>query len=360
MLTSIPAPPAVAAQPEPVAQAREHRFDVDLMRLVGSATVIFAHTSATFIHATDDDRANGPGAYWVGHIGDSVSSFAVPLFFAIAGWAVLVGAPPRDEPRMWARVVRNSVPLFVWSLAYVAWAWLRDRNEDPTSDLAAQAFFGETRPAYHLWFMYAYIPIVAVLALVVLVRKGRHPWRLGLALLGVAAGPTVFATVAEVTGFDGLPEFGWSFGTYQVVYAVGGALLIGLPYRVSRRLRWALAATMLVSLAAVVWYDTTIHYPIPNAHVFVGVATICAITLLNRIPVPERWRPTLSRLAGAALGAYMVHVFFVEELVDPLVSADLSAPLAALLLLVMLTVTLALSYGTSLLWGRLGLRRWLG
>ncbi|TDC68382.1 acyltransferase [Streptomyces hainanensis] len=360
MLVSTSPSPAAAPQREPVAQPREHRHDVDLMRLVGSATVIFTHTSATLIHATDDDRANGPGVYWVGHIGDAMGAFAVPLFFAIAGWAVLVGASPRDEPRIWARIVRNSVPLFVWSLGYVAWAWLRDRNEDPTSDLAVQAFFGSIRPAYHLWFMYAYIPIMALLALMVLVRNGKHPWRLGLALLGVAAGPAVLATLAEVTGRDDLPSFGWGFGTYQMVYAVGGALLIGLPHRVSHRYRWALVATLLVSMAGAVWYDTTIHYPLPNAHLFVGVATICVILLLNRVRVPERWRPRLSRLAGAALGAYLVHVFFVEEVVVPIVSADLSAPLAALELVALVAVTLVLSYGASMLWGRLGLRRWLG
>ncbi|MFD5316412.1 acyltransferase [Streptomyces sp. NPDC127098] len=344
----------------PAPSAREHRHDVDLMRVIGSVAVILVHTASSFVHVVEDQEANGAGAFWVGHVGESFSRFAVPLFFAMAGWVVLVGAPPRDERKMWTRIVRNAVPVFVWSLAYVAWAWLRDRNDDPAVDLATQSFFGDIRPAYHLWFMYAYIPIVAVLAFAVLVRAGKHPWGLGLALLGVAAGPTVFSTVTEVTGFDGLPEFGWSFGTYQVIYAVGGALLIGLPHRVPARWRWGLLAVLVAAQAGILWYSTQVHYPIPYAHLFVGVSTVCLILLLNRVRVPERWRPALSRLAGASLGAYLVHVFFVEELVDPVVSADMSGFVAALTLLAMLAVIVALSYGASLLWERLGLRRWLG
>ncbi|WP_243741160.1 acyltransferase, partial [Streptomyces sp. 8K308] len=339
---------------------REHRHDVDLMRLVGSVAVIFLHTASTFIHVVEGQEANGAGAYWVGHVGEALNRFAVPLFFAIAGWVVLVGAPPRDERKMWTRIVRNTVPVFVWSLAYVAWAWLRDLNEEPAVDLAVQSFFGEIRPAYHLWFMYAYIPIVAVLAFAVLVKDGKRPWGLGLALLGVAAGPTIFSTVAEVTGFDELPSFGWSFGTYQAIYAVGGALLIGLPHRISRRWRWLLLALLLATTVGTVWYATEIHYPIPYAHLFVGLSTLSLILLLNRVRIPERWRPTLSRLAGAALGAYLVHVFFVEELVARVVSADMGGFVAVLTLLAMLSFTLVLSYGASMLWGRLGLRRWLG
>ncbi|GAB2876196.1 acyltransferase [Streptomyces mayteni] len=360
MSASTSAPPAAGAPSTPAERIREHRYDVDLMRLVGSVAVIFLHTAATFIHVTDGQEANGAGAYWVGNIGDAVNRFAVPLFFAMAGWVVLVGAPPRDERKMWTRIVRNTVPVFVWSMAYVAWAWLRDRNEEPASDLAVQAFFGEIRPAYHLWFMYAYIPIVAVLAFAVLVKDGKRPYGLGLALLGVAAGPTIFTTVAEVTDWDGLPSFGWTFGTYQMIYAVGGALLIGMPNRLAARWRWPLLATLILAIAGTLWYATQIHYAIPYAHLFVGVATISLILLLNRVRVPERLRPSLSTLAGAALGAYLVHVFFVEELVVRFVSADLSGPAAAALLLGSLTVTLVLSYGASMLWGRLGLRRWLG
>ncbi|MCZ7414696.1 MULTISPECIES: acyltransferase [unclassified Streptomyces] len=340
-------------------KAAGHRFDVDVLRLLASCTVILGHVSATFIHAVDGERGNGSGAYWTGHVFEAVNAFAVPVFFAIAGWGVLVGAVPRDEHRMWTRIIRTGVPLFVWTGIYLTWAWLRDRNEQPMIELAVDGLFASVQPAYHLWFLYVYLPVVAVLAFAVLVKDGRRPWKLGLALLAIATGPTALSTVSEVTGWA-VPRMGWGFGTYSIVYAIGGALLLALPGSALRGRRWPFAALLPVAMAGVLWYHTQVHYVIPNAHLFVGTMTACVLLLVSRRNVPERLRPLIRRGANAAMGAYMIHVLFVEELVRPLVSADMSAPTATLTLLGMLTVVITLSYGSSLLWERLGLRRLLG
>ncbi|MGD9484051.1 acyltransferase [Streptomyces sp. TRM70308] len=354
------APPTAAdGRPSTPPGAREHRFDIDVLRLVASCTVILGHVAAAFVQAVDDDRAGGPSVYWTGHLFEAVNSFAVPVFFAIAGWGVLVGARPRDEAKMWQRIARTGLPLFVWTGLYLVWAWLRDRNEEPMVHLAVDALFDSVRPAYHLWFLYTYLPIVAVLAFAVLVRDGKRPWKLGLALLGVAALPSLLGTVREVTGWAA-PTVGWSFGTYSVVYAVGGALLLALPADALRGRRWPLAVLLPLTMAGCFWYHTQVHYVIPNAHVFVGAMTVCVVLLLSRARVPERWRPLLGRWGGAAMGAYMVHVLFVEELLRPLISPGMGAVAATGLLLAMFVVVTALSYAVSLAWGRLGLRRYLG
>ncbi|MBB1261148.1 acyltransferase [Streptomyces alkaliterrae] len=372
-----PTAPGVAAQPLPAPAAehpttgtvatpraedaarREHRADVDLMRLVCSCAVMLGHVGATFVHAVDRQEANGSGAYWVGHLADSANEFAVPMYFALAGWAVLVGAPPKDGPTAWRRVTRNGLPLLVWTVLYLAWAWLRGRNEEPMTDLAVASAFGSVRPAYHLWFMYTYLPLIAVLAFALLVWAGRRPWGLGAALLAVAVAPSVVGTVGELTGWE-TPPVKWGFGTYSLVYAVVGALLFALPRGVPARYRWLLVPGFLATWAACLWYNTQVHYVIANAHLFVALMTGCVLLFVCRIRVPERWRPRLAKLAGAALGAYMVHVLVVEELVRPLVRPDLGAGAAGLLLVGSLAATVVLSYAASLLWGRLRLRRWLG
>jgi surface polysaccharide O-acyltransferase-like enzyme len=343
---------------KPTAPAREHRFDIDLMRLICSATVMLGHVGAQFIHATGNDPENGPGSYWAGHLAEGVNAFAVPMYFAIAGWAVLVGAPPRDGSRMWRRVVRNVVPLFAWTAVYLVWAWLRDRNDRPVTELAANSLFASVQPAYHLWFMYTYIPVIMLLAFAVLVRAGQRPWGLGAALLGIAVLPSGLTTIAEVTG-HGTPSAAWGFGTYSLVYAVGGALLFALPAGVVRK-RWPLAVLLPLTMAGALWYNTQVHYVLPNAHLFVAAMTVCVLLLVSRVRVPAAWRPRLRTLADAALGAYMVHVLFVEEIVRPLVSPDLGGPAAGLLLVALLATVIALSFTTSLLWGRLNLRRLLG
>lgn len=345
--------------PAPRASGREHRHDIDLMRLICSCAVILGHVGAVFINAVDRREENGAGAYWVGHIADSANQFAVPMYFAMAGWAVLVGAPPRDSRQAWQRIIRNGLPLYVWTGCYLAWAWLRGRNEDPVTDLAVDSLFGSVQPAYHLWFMYAYLPIIATLAFALLVKAGKRPWGLGLALLAVATAPTVLTTAGEVTGWEP-PSIGWGLGTYAVVYALVGALLFALPTGVPHRLRWLLLPVLLAAVAGCLWYNTQVKYVIPNAHLFVATMMVCMLLLVSRIRVPQRLRPTLTKLAGAALGAFMVHVLVIEELVRPLVSADLSGPTAGALLVGLVLATIALSYTASLLWGRLGLRRYLG
>ncbi|AZM60405.1 MULTISPECIES: acyltransferase [unclassified Streptomyces] len=337
---------------------REHRSDIDLIRLLCSATIMLGHVGAQFIHATGNDPANGSGTYWAGHVAEAVNPFAVPLYFAIAGWAVLVGAPPRDSARMWQRIVRNTVPLFVWTAVYLLWAWLRDRNDRPMTELAADSLFGSVEPAYHLWFMYNYIPVIALLAFAVLIRAGRRPWGLGAALLGVAVAPSVLTTITEVTGYE-MPSSSWGFSTYALVYAVGGALLFALPAG-TVRWRWPLFVLTALTMAGALWYNTQVHYVMPNAHLFVAVMSVCVLLLVSRVRVPERYRPLLKRLAGAALGAYMVHVLFVEEIVAPLVSPEFGGPAAGLLLAVLVVTVMVLSFAVSLLWGRLNLRRLLG
>lgn len=340
------------------AEPREHRFDIDLMRLLCSATVMFGHVGSQFIRTSGNDPAGGAGSYWAGHVAEGANPFAVPMYFAIAGWAVLVGAPPRDSDRMWQRIVRNTVPLFAWTAIYLVWAWLRNRNDRPMTELAVDSLFGSVQPAYHLWFMYNYIPIIILLAFAMLIKAGKRPWRLGAVLLGIAVLPSVLTTFSELTGRE-TPTVAWGFGTYSLVYAVGGAMLFALPAG-TIRWRWPLAVLLPVTMVGCLWYNTQVHYVIPNAHLFVAVMSICVLLLISRIRIPEKRRPLLQKLAGAALGAYMVHVLFVEELVSPLMSPDLSGPVAGLLLIGLTLMVAALSFTSSLLWGRLKLRRLLG
>jgi surface polysaccharide O-acyltransferase-like enzyme len=347
-----------SASPGHSADAREHRYDIDLMRLLCSGTVMLGHVGSQFIRSTGNDASHGAGTYWAGHVAEAINPFAVPMYFAIAGWAVLAGAPPRDSGRMWQRIVRNTVPLFAWTAVYLVWAWLRNRNDRPMTELAENSLFGSVEPAYHLWFMYNYIPIIVLLAFAMLIKDGKRPWGLGAALLGIAVLPSVLSTASELTGRD-MPTVAWGVGTYSLVYAVGGAMLFALPADAVRWRRWP-AVLLPVSMAGCLWYNTQVHYVIPNAHLFVAVMSVCVLLLISRIRIPERFRPRLKQLAGAALGAYMVHVLFVEELVHPLVSPDLSGPVAAVLLVGLVLAVMTLSFSASLLWGRLNLRRLLG
>ncbi|MEV5160075.1 acyltransferase [Streptomyces sp. NPDC053728] len=355
--SAAPAPmPQPAPEPRP---HREHRYDIDLMRLLCSVGVILCHTGSAFVNTAGREAANGPGTYWAGLVADSAGRFAVPLFFAMAGWVVLVGAPVRDGRQLRGRIVRIVVPLAVWSALYIAWGRVRSTNSAPAGGLALDALFGSVRPAYHLWYLYAYIPVIMLLAFAALVRSGKRPWGLGIALLVLGAAPTLFGDLSKMTDLE-LPRFGWGFGPYQLIYAVLGALVLALPAGTfgRRSLRWLLPAG--VCLAAVVAYQHGVHYTIPYASVLVALLSAGVLFSLHRLHVPERLRPALTRLAGVSFGAYMVHVLVLGVLTDALVDDGLGLPAAAALVLGVTAATAAVSFGAALLWTRLGLTRLLG
>ncbi|WP_329040160.1 acyltransferase [Streptomyces sp. NBC_00178] len=359
---SPPGAPAPAGSPQPAAGSgprREHRYDIDLVRLLCSVGVILCHTGSAFVNTAGREASNGPGTYWAGLVADSAGRFAVPLFFAIAGWVVLVGAPVRDGRQLWQRIVRIVVPLGVWTALYLAWGRLRGTNDAPVGELALDSLLASVRPAYHLWYLYAYIPVIMLLAFAALVKSGKRPWGLGAALLVLGAAPTLAGDLSRIPGLD-VPRFGWGFGPYQLIYAVLGALLLSLPAGTfgRRGLWWLLPAGG--ALAAIVAYQHGVHYAIPYASVLVAVFSAGVLLSLHRVRVPERLRPALTRLAGASFGAYMIHVLVLGVLTDLLVGSDLSLPVAAVLALAVTAATTALSFGAALLWTRLGLTRLLG
>ncbi|MFD9543116.1 acyltransferase [Streptomyces sp. NPDC060022] len=355
--TSSPEPaPGTAPQPRPV---REHRYDVDLIRLLCSVGVILCHTGSAFVNTAGREASHGPGTYWAGLVADSAGRFAVPLFFAIAGWVVLVGAPVGDGRRLRKRIVRIVVPLAVWTALYLAWGRLRSTNDDPIGDLALDSLFASVRPAYHLWYLYAYIPVIMLLAFAALVKAGKRPWGLGAALLVLGAAPSLFGDIARVTDLD-LPRFGWGFGPYQLIYAALGALILAVPAGTfgRRRLWWLLPAG--AAPAAIVAYQHKVHYAIPYASVLVAVFSAGVLLSLHRLHIPDRLRPALARLSDASFGAYLIHVLVLGVLTDALVTADLTFVAAIALMVGVTAATTALSFGAALLWTRLGLTRLLG
>ncbi|MGW2175245.1 acyltransferase [Streptomyces sp. NPDC001705] len=354
-------PAATAAVPPPPRVRGEHRYDIDLVRVLASVGVIVCHAAGELMKAVDRTPAGGGPVYWTALTGDALSRCAVPLFFAIAGWVVLSGAPPRDDGQVRKRLTRIVVPMAVWTVAYLLWDRVRDAHTDPVRDLALDAVFGSVRPAFHLWYLYAYVPVILLLSVAVLVRGGKRPWGAGAALLGIALAPTVLGDLGRLLDVR-VPPFAWQFGVYQIAYAVAGAVLLSLPGPAvggrRRRLLWL--AGGLCAWAAVAVYEHRVHFPGPYASLVVALLAGTLLMALNRIRVPERFRPLLARLAGASFGAYLVHLMFLEALAPRVVSADAGWAGAVGGLAGLTVATVVLSFAAALLWTRLRLGRWLG
>ena len=355
-----------ALRTEPVASAgapaeHRHRYDIDLIRLFCGASIMLGHTGAVFIGHVDHQPENGSFVYWAGHLAEAINPWAVPTYFAIAGWAVLSGAPPKSERAMLRRIWRHLVPLGFWTAAYIVLGKILGENERPMITLAFGSLFNSGYTGVsHLWYLYSYIPLITVLALAVLFLRGHRPWILTGIAAFIACAPILFKTFAEVMGYDDFPVFSWGLAGYQPIYAVIGAFLLTRAQGPSRwRPLWLIG--LLACAGAVLWYETQIYYPIQNANPAVGLMCFFFIMVLSGLTIPERYRAMIKNLAGCAFGAYLIHMLVIKLTLERWVSPDLGAAQSALLLVGSFCLTFVISYALSYLWGKIpGMRKIAG
>ncbi|GHH92580.1 acyltransferase family protein [Streptomyces capillispiralis] len=340
------APPA--GQAEQGRTGRERRHDIDLLRVLCTAAVVLVHASAEFLDA---------GHRTTGVLGDSASRFAVPAFYAMAGWAILAGSPVRGDTQLLTRLGRILRPMAVWTALYLLWQYLFGPPLDGGAKEAVRALFGSVEAAFHLWYLYAYVPLLLLLGVAVLVLGQRATPRWSALLLGaLAVAPVLSEDVRTLTGLP-LPPWGWSVPLYALGYAVAGAALLAARRRGPRPLWLAGVAVAFVALAV---YQFTVRLPAGYGSAAVAALTFAVLGAVAGVRVPERARAVLVRLSDASFGTYLVHLLFVMVLVRPVaerVPHGFAAPVA---LAVTAVAAAALSFAVSVLWGRLGMRRWLG
>ncbi|UVI37601.1 acyltransferase [Brevibacterium spongiae] len=333
---------------------RAHRHDVDVMRVLAGLTVMVGHSGGVLIGCSEE----GSDAWWLGHLAEAVNPWAVPMFFMIAGWAVLAGAPPRTEAKMWDRIIRHLVPLAAWSVIFVLGFNLFDTDEVNVRHDLARSFLEAGRPAFHLWYLYAYIPFILVFGTLVLFWKNQRPWKLA-ALALLLAGSTVWAPF--LLGLIGSEQdaWKWGFATYQVAYFVIGAFIIHHAEELRPPI-WSLCLLFAASALGVLWWESQKSYPIENANPLIVGLAVSVILLVSRLRLGERTKKVFTRLASASFGAFLCHVFFLELFFERLYDVDTGPILLVAQYLGFLIAMAAASYALSLTWGKLHLRRILG
>jgi peptidoglycan/LPS O-acetylase OafA/YrhL len=346
--TATPTAAPSAARTAQGRPGRDRRYDIDLLRVGCTAAVVLVHASAEFFDA---------GHRTAGVLGDSAGRFAVPAFFAMAGWAALVASPVRDDAQLLTRLGRILRPMAVWTAVYLLWQYVSGRPPNGGFDEAVQALSGSVEAAFHLWYLYIYVPLLLLLGVAVLVlRRRAAPRRSLLLLTAFAVAPALVGDVRTLTGLP-LPAWDWSVSLYSLGYALAGAALLAARRRGPRPLWLAGAAVALVALTL---YQFTVRHPAAYGSVAVAALTFAVLGAVGGVRVPEGARAVLVRLSDASFGSYLVHLLFVMLLVGPVaerVPHGFAAPVA---LAVTAVAAAVLSFAASVLWGRLGLRRWLG
>ena len=304
------------------------------------------------------DAAGSTSAWTLGHLAESVNPWAVPMFFMIAGWATLIGAPPRSEAKVWQRIVRHVVPLFAWSFIFIIGFNLFDTDSVDVRHDVIRTFLEAGRPAFHLWYLYAYIPLVLVFGTLVLFFKGQRPWKLASLCVVLACSSVWAPFILEQLG-SSQTAWKWGFATYQVVYFCIGAFFIHYAREI-RPPMWVLVLVFAVSALGVFWWESDYSYPIGNANPLIVGLAVTVILIVSRIRLNERMKKLFTTLAGASFGAFLVHVFFLELFFERLFVIDASPALLVIQYLGYLTIMAALAYSLSIAWGKMRLRKILG
>ncbi|MCR8643297.1 acyltransferase family protein [Paenibacillus sp. N1-5-1-14] len=139
---------------------------IDILRILSIIAVIILHITAGPLTRTNDFNTT---SWWVSNIFNSVSRFAVPVFFMISGAMIL-----RVEIKSYGdfykkRVLPLFIPLISWSFIY---GWY-NQYYILKSNIGVGEFlldFGYKllvdRNYVHLWFLYAIIAIYSTVPLI--------------------------------------------------------------------------------------------------------------------------------------------------------------------------------------------------
>ena len=322
--------------------------------MAGSVAVIALHTAGLALAAAGGVGADGALALV---LIDSAGRFAVPMFFAVAAWATLVASPPADGSQLLTRAWRVCVPMAVWTAVHLLLALARGEiGAGGAAELAIDALGGPIRPAFHLWYLYAYVPFVLLLGGVVLLLRKALSFRLGVLLLAVAVAPTVLPTL-PVPGDDAL-AWKWMPALYQVLYGLVGAAVLASDRRILPR--WAWLIVFGASVAGIAVFQLLVQFPAPYSTIPVAASMLALIQAIRGVPLPSRIRRITIELGRASFGAYLVHLALLQTFfwVVPLDPANGWTTL--LVCCAAIGIAVPAAFGISLGIGRLGLRRWLG
>ncbi|WP_185929359.1 acyltransferase [Paenibacillus popilliae] len=139
---------------------------VDILRILSILAVIVLHITADLLTRTNDFDTS---SWWVSNIFNSVSRFAVPVFFMISGAMMLRVNITTYRDFYIKRVLPLVIALVSWSLIYA----LYNQYVIVNSKMNALAFLQDfgykllTDGNYvHLWFLYAIIAIYMTIPLI--------------------------------------------------------------------------------------------------------------------------------------------------------------------------------------------------
>lgn len=338
---------------------------LDVLRIAGTVAVVLIHVCSPLVVAFGSIPES---SWWVGHVLDSLSRWAVPVFVMISG-AVLL-EPGKDDPlsleslftffskRFW----RLAVPLLGWSLFY-AWYYHVFRG-DPLSVTFSLRRMIFDQPYEHLYFLFLLLELAILTPWLKSLIK-EIPFSATAFLTGLLVVIAAFWTQVRFLPPFFIPYLGYYLAGYvlknvsfksrsQVFFAAGGTMIAASTILLGT---W-LSFTGLIHLKdPLVWYEyTRVLVIVLSLGVFLLVKTLCQRSSV--LAVLHNHSLMLRMLSSVTFGVYLIHPVVIDVLNHGAGISVMAGGFTLLRVVVVLSATLLLSgllsYGIELVTRRVG------
>lgn len=335
---------------------------VDMLRILSIIAVIVLHYTAEVLTSTNNFNSS---AWWISNGFNSISRFAVPVFFMISG-AMILRTNIRSYREFYAkRVIPLLIPLLTWSLIY----GLYNQYYIIRSNMNAYEFaidFGfrllTDRNYVHLWFLYAIIAIYMTVPLISKFIRSCSERDLRYYLLfwfivSIAYRFISDAVFRATEQYINIPIMNIPFFMGFLGYFILGHYLFhfNLPLK---------AKNLLYNLGIVSFFLTPVATYFASMHsgvldeMFYGNYSITVffmsvglfIFFKEKEPhlsksVNHKVQKLIGSISKASFSIYLIHLL-VEMMLSGRTEVDASLPEAALRLLINIGIIFAISYVT--------------
>lgn len=303
---------------------------LDILRVLSIIGVIAIHVAAV---KAQDINALGEPSWWWSNVLNSITRWAVPVFFMISG-ALTLDSPHLDNISHFikSRFLKLGIPFLIWSIIYslIMQIYILG-NEIHFPEILGILSMNILldRSYYHLWFVYDIFIIYLISPLLkkIIVHSTKKEFEYWLGLWFAA---TILLTLIQsLAGFFGGSE-------YFYVHILNIPFVSGLPgycilgyylhhNNLSKRFRIAIYIGALVSVPSTIFgtYFISLSKNMLNESLYshfavttvtVSIAIFIAVKNINwNRFLTESFQKLLGTMSNATYGIYLIHIILIID-----------------------------------------------
>ncbi|MBU5333423.1 acyltransferase [Anaerocolumna aminovalerica] len=303
---------------------------LDILRVLSILCVIAIHGAAG---KAQDINALGEPSWWWSNVVNSITRWAVPVFFMISG-ALTLDSPHLDNIPYFikSRFLKVGIPFLIWSIIYslIMEIYILG-NEIHFPEILGILFMNILldKSYYHLWFVYDIFIIYLISPLLkkIVVHSTKKEFEYWL---GLWFASTVLCTLIQsLVRFFGGPEYYYvHILNIPFVFGISGYCILGYylhHHDLSKKLRMVIYIGALASvfLTAFGTYFISLSKNTLNeslySHFAVTTVTISIAIFIAAKNIDwngfltESFQKLLGTLSNATYGIYLIHMVLIID-----------------------------------------------